>query len=108
PNLEGALSSRIKLELDRGYIKVDDRYQTSTPGIYAAGDIIGPPWLAHVATYEAVQAVNGMFDHSRPRRVTQFPSCTYCLPQVASQGLTEQAAKEKGISYKIGKFPFTA
>lgn len=108
PNLEKSVSPRVKLELERGYIKVDDRYQTNVSGIYAAGDIIGPPWLAHVATYEAVQAVNGMFGHSKPRLVTQFPSCTYCIPQVASQGLTEKAAKEKGISYKVGKFPFTA
>lgn len=108
PNLEKTLSPRVKLDLERGYIKVDDSYQTSTPGIYAAGDIIGPPWLAHVATFEAVQAVNGIFGHSQPRRVTQFPGCTYCQPQVASQGLTEQAAKEAGISYKVGKFPFTA
>lgn len=108
PNLEKAVSPKVKLDLERGYIKINDRYQTSTPGIYAAGDIIGPPWLAHTATFEAVQAVNGMFDHSKPRRVTQFPGCTYCQPQVASQGLTEKAAKEAGIPYKIGKFPFTA
>lgn len=108
PNLDGTVSSRVKLELDRGYIKVDDTYQTSTAGIYAAGDIIGPPWLAHTATFEAVQAVNGMFGHSKPRRVTQYPGCTYCQPQVASQGLTEKAAKEKGIKYTVGKFPFTA
>lgn len=108
PNLEGTLSPRVKLDFDRGYIKVDDNYQTNVPGIYAAGDIIGPPWLAHTATFEAVQAVNGMFGHSKPRRVTQFPGCTYCQPQVASQGLTEKAAKEKGIKYTVGKFPFTA
>ncbi len=108
PNLEKTISPRVKLDLERGYIKVDDRYQTSTRGIYAAGDIIGPPWLAHTAPFEAVQAVNGMFDHSKPRRVTQFPGCTYCQPQVASQGLTEKAAKEAGIPYKVGKFPFTA
>lgn len=108
PNLEGAISPRVKLDLDRGYLKVDDSYQTSTPGIYAAGDIIGPPWLAHTATFEAIQAVNGMFGHSKPRRVTQYPGCTYCQPQVASHGLTEKAAKEKGIKYKVGKFPFTA
>jgi dihydrolipoamide dehydrogenase len=108
PNLEGTLSPRVKLVFDRGYIKVDDNYQTTVPGIFAAGDIIGPPWLAHTATFEAVQAVNGMFGHSKPRRVTQFPGCTYCQPQVASQGLTEKAAKEKGIKYTVGKFPFTA
>ncbi len=108
PNLDGALAPNVKLELDRNYLKVGDDYQTSVKGIYAAGDIIGPPWLAHVATYEAVNAVNGMFGHSKPKRVKNFPGCTYCQPQVASTGLTEKAAKEKKLDYKVGKFPFTA
>jgi dihydrolipoamide dehydrogenase len=107
-NLEGVLSKNVKLELDRNYLKVGDDYQTNVKGIYAAGDIIGPPWLAHVATFEAVSAVNGMFGHGRPHRVKNFPGCTYCQPQVASTGLTEQAAKEKKLEYKVGKFPFTA
>lgn len=99
----------VKLELtDRGYIKVDDNYQTSVPGIYAAGDIIGPPWLAHVASFEALQAVEGMFTKHKPKKVTVFPGCTYCHPQVASVGLTERAAKEKGLKFKVGKFPYAA
>jgi dihydrolipoamide dehydrogenase len=94
---------------DRGYIKTDARYQTSLRGVYAAGDIIGPPWLAHVASYEAIQAVNGIFDAaSKPKKVDTFPGCTYCHPQVASVGLTERAAKEKGLKFKVGKFPFLA
>jgi len=108
PNTDGLLSSKIKLNEDRGFIVVDDNYQTSQKGIYAAGDIIGAPWLAHVATFEAIQAVNGMFGAAKPKRVTLFPGCTYCQPQVASIGMTEAKAKEKGIDYKIGKFPFTA
>ncbi|HXC02966.1 MAG TPA: dihydrolipoyl dehydrogenase [Opitutaceae bacterium] len=108
PNLEGALAANVKLELDRNYLKVDDTYQTNVKGIYAAGDIIGPPWLAHIATFEAVNAVNGMFGHGPAHRVKNFPGCTYCQPQVASTGLTEKACKEKGLDYKIGKFPFTA
>jgi len=108
PNLEGALAANLKPELERGYLKVGDDYQTSVKGVYAAGDIIGPPWLAHVATYEGINAVNGMFGHSKPKRVTTFPGCTYCQPQVGSIGLTEQVAKEKKLDYKIGKFPFTA
>jgi dihydrolipoamide dehydrogenase len=100
---------KLKLDLtERGYIKTDDTYQTSSAGIYAAGDIIGPPWLAHVASYEAVQAVNGMFGAGKPKKVTTFPGCTYCQPQVASVGLTERAAKEKGLKYKVGKFPYMA
>lgn len=107
-NMEGLLSGRVKLDLDRGYIKVNDRYESSVPGIYAAGDIIGPPWLAHVATFESIQAVNGMFGHAKPKRVREFPACTYCLPQVASIGQTEKKLKEEGIDYKVGKFPFQA
>jgi len=108
-NIGSMLSSKINVEMDRGYIVVNDRYETSVPGIYAAGDVIGPPWLAHVATWEAVQAVNGMFEEDFiPRKVELFPGCTYCQPQVASIGLTERAAKEKGYEYKIGKFPFSA
>ncbi len=108
PNLEGALSSKVKLELERGYVKVNDNYESSAKGIYAAGDIIGPPWLAHVATFEAVNAVNAMFGHHHAGRVKIFPGATYCQPQIASSGLTEKAAKEKKLDYKIGKFPFTA
>lgn len=107
-NLDGVLAPGLKPELDRNYLKVDDNYQTSIKGIYAAGDIIGPPWLAHVANYEAVNAVNGMFGHGKAKRVKNFPGCTYCQPQVSSTGLTEKAAKEKGLNYKVGKFPFTA
>jgi dihydrolipoamide dehydrogenase len=100
----------IKLGLtDRGYIQTNDRYQTTVPGVFAAGDIIGPPWLAHVASYESIQAVEGMFVPGfKPKKVTLFPGCTYCHPQVASIGLTERAAKEKGLKYKVGKFLFMA
>ena len=100
---------KLKLELtERSYIKTDDRYQTSAGGVYAAGDIIGPPWLAHVASWEAIQAVEGMFDKTEPRKIREFPGCTYCQPQVASIGLTERAAKESGRKFRIGKFPFSA
>lgn len=103
------LPGGMKLELtDRGYIRTKDNYETNVPGVYAAGDIIGPPWLAHVASYEAVQAVEGMFGKGKPKKVTVFPGCTYCQPQVASIGLTERAAKEKGLKFKVGKFPFQA
>jgi dihydrolipoamide dehydrogenase len=99
----------LKFELVKGFLKTDDRYQTSVPGVYAAGDIIGPPWLAHVASYEAVQAIEGIVDPKfKPKKVGVFPGCTYCMPQVASVGLTERAAKEKGLKFKVGKFPFMA
>ncbi|MEM9026137.1 MAG: FAD-dependent oxidoreductase [Verrucomicrobiota bacterium] len=107
-NTEGLLSNKVTLKDTRGYLDVDANYQTSTPGIYAAGDIIGPPWLAHIATFEAIQAVNGMFGAGKPHRYDAFPGCTYCQPQVASIGLTEKTCKEEGIDYKVGKFPFQA
>lgn len=108
-NLEGVLAEGLKLELDRGYVKTSDAYETSVAGIYAAGDIIGPPWLAHVASHEAIEAVEGMFiKGKKPKKVTVFPGCTYCQPQVASVGLTEAKAKEKGIKFKVGKFPYRA
>lgn len=99
----------LKVKLDaKGWIETNDRYETSVKGVFAAGDIIGPPWLAHVASFEAIQAVEGMFAGKGPRKVSVFPGCTYCQPQVASVGLTERAAKEKGLKYKVGKFPFMA
>lgn len=108
PNLQGVFSDKCKVELDRGYIKVDENYQTSLPQVFATGDVVGPPWLAHVATFRAVQAVNGMFEHANPIPLDSFPGCTYCQPQVASIGLTEEKAKEEGVAYKVGKFPFAA
>jgi dihydrolipoamide dehydrogenase len=104
------LPKGAQLKLDKkGYIEVNDRYETSLSGVYAAGDVIGPPWLAHVASWEAIQAVEGMFITDRkPKRVKVYPGCTYCQPQVASVGLTEKAAKEQGLKFKAGKFPFSA
>ncbi len=103
------LPAGVKFELDnKGYLKTNDQYGASVKGIYGAGDIIGPPWLAHVASYEAVQAIEGMFGVVKPKKVSVFPGCTYCHPQVASVGLTERAAKEKGLKFKVGKFPFLA
>ncbi|HUB67311.1 MAG TPA: dihydrolipoyl dehydrogenase [Candidatus Methylacidiphilales bacterium] len=108
-NLDGLLAAGMKLETDRGYLKTNDRYETSVKGIYAAGDIIGPPWLAHVASHEAIEAVEGLFvPGKKPHKVTVFPGCTYCQPQVASIGLTEKKAKEQGLKFKVGKFPYKA
>ena len=94
---------------ERGFVQIDERYQTSLPGVYAIGDISGPPWLAHTASFEAVQCVDGIFvDGHQPKQVDQFPGCTYCYPEVASVGATERALKEKGVEYKVGKFPYQA
>jgi dihydrolipoamide dehydrogenase len=108
-NLDGALDAAVRLELEKGYVKVDGRYKSSMAGVFAAGDIIGPPWLAHVASFEAIEAVNGIFDAKyQPKKVGVFPGCTYCQPQVASIGLTEAAAKEKKLKFKVGRFPYRA
>ncbi len=94
---------------ERGFIKVGDRYETSLPNVYAVGDISGPPWLAHTASFEAIQCVEGLFvDGHTPRKVGNFPGCTYAHPQVASVGKTERALKEEGVDYKVGNFPFSA
>ena len=106
---DGLLAPGLKLETDRGYLKTNERYETSAKGIYAAGDIIGPPWLAHVASHEAIEAVEGLFvPGKKPHKVTVFPGCTYCQPQVASIGITERKAKEQGLKYKVAKFPYKA
>ncbi|MEM6911601.1 MAG: dihydrolipoyl dehydrogenase [Verrucomicrobiota bacterium] len=98
-----------KAKLDRGYLVVNDRYETTMKGVFAVGDIIGPPWLAHTASFEAIQCIEGIYKQGHtPKRVETFPGCTYCHPQVASVGLTERAAKEKGIDYITGKIPFQA
>ena len=108
-NTDGLLAPGLKLETDRGYLKTNERYETSVKGIYAAGDIIGPPWLAHVASHEAIEAVEGLFvAGKKPHKVTIFPGCTYCQPQVASIGLTERAAKEKNLKFHTAKFPYKA
>ncbi len=106
--VQPVLPAGLDLKTDRGYLVTDDRYQTSQKGVYAVGDIIGPPWLAHVASWEAIQCVDGLYNDHAPKKVDVFPGCTYCHPQVASVGLTEEAAKEQGIAYKVGKFPFQA
>ena len=99
----------LKLSEKGSWLNTDANYETNVKGIYGAGDIIGPPWLAHVASYEAVQAVEGMYKSGhKPKKVTIFPGCTYCSPQVASVGLTEAAVKAKGLKYKVGKFPYQA
>ena len=94
---------------DRGYVKMNERYETSQEGVYVIGDINGPPWLAHTGMFEAVQCVDGLFvEGHTPRQVGNFPGCTYCYPEVASVGKTEEALKEEGVDYKVGKFPFQA
>ncbi len=106
PVLPGGLQPALT---ERGYIQVGARYETSLPGVYAAGDITGPPWLAHTASFEAVQAVEGLYLNGHtPRQIKNFPGCTYCHPQVASVGKTERELKAAGVEYRVGKIPFMA
>ena len=95
--------------LEKGWIKTDHFLQTSAAGIYAIGDVSGPPWLAHVASHEGITAVEHLAGlNVKPLHYDNVPGCTYCSPQVASIGLTEKAAREAGYELKIGKFPYRA
>jgi len=108
-NVEGLGLEDVGIVPEKSFINVDKFYRTSVPNIYAIGDIIGPPLLAHVASHEGIitaEHIAGKQPHSMD--YASVPGCTYCQPQVASIGLTEEAAKEKGLKVKIGKFPFMA
>ncbi|WP_149536863.1 dihydrolipoyl dehydrogenase [Siccirubricoccus phaeus] len=95
------------VKVDRTHVVVDEYSRTDEPGIYAIGDLTGPPWLAHKASHEGVICVEAIAGrHPHPLDVSVIPGCTYCRPQVASVGLTEEAAKAKGHEVKIGRFPF--
>ena len=108
-NVENIGLEQLGIELHRGYIKVDERYRTNAAGVYAIGDVIGPPWLAHVASAEGITCVESIAGKNPPLvNYKNIPGCTYCQPQVASVGLTEKQAREQGYELKIGKFPFTA
>jgi len=108
-NIEDIGLENVGVATDRGAITVDGYARTSVDGIYAVGDVAGPPWLAHKATHEAITCVEKIAGHDVPMfSKDNIPGCTYCQPQVASVGLTERAAKEAGMKYKIGKFPFKA
>ncbi len=108
-NLENWGFETFGVELERGFIKVDDYYRTNVANVYAIGDVIGPPQLAHVASHEGEVCVEKIAGKApQPIDYTCVPSCTYCQPQVASVGFTEQKLKESGRAYKVGKFPFSA
>jgi len=99
----------LGIELERGYVKVNPTMQTAVPHIYAIGDVINTPWLAHVASAEGILAVEHMAGQPvKPINYDRVPSCTYCEPEVASVGLTEARARERGYDVQIGKFPFSA
>ena len=108
-NIEGFGLDTLGVEIERGHIKVDKFMQTNVPGVYAIGDVIGAPWLAHVASMEGVVAAEHIAGHpTHGMEYDNIPGCTYCQPQVASVGMTEKQAREAGYEIKIGKFPFKA
>jgi dihydrolipoamide dehydrogenase len=106
-NVEDLGLEGTKIQVDRTHIITDAFGRTGEPGIYAIGDLTGPPWLAHKASHEGiicVEAIAGLHPHAMD--TLNIPGCTYCRPQVASVGLTEAAAKARGHEVKVGRFPF--
>jgi dihydrolipoamide dehydrogenase len=106
-NVENIGLEGTKVQVDRTHVVTDAMGRTGEPGVYAIGDLTGPPWLAHKASHEGimvVEAIAGMHPHAMD--TSNIPGCTYCRPQVASVGLTEAAAKAKGHEVRVGRFPF--
>ena len=105
-NIENLGLEKLGVKTERGAIVVDALNRTNVPGIYAIGDVAGPPLLAHKAEHEGeicVEAIKGLNPHPLDKRL--IPGCTYCTPQIASVGLTEQAAKDKKLDIRVGRFP---
>jgi dihydrolipoamide dehydrogenase len=108
-NVEGLGLERLGIKTARGCIVTDGLGRTSMPGVYAIGDVAGPPMLAHKAGHEGVicvEAIKGLHPHALDK--ARIPGCTYCMPQVASVGLTEARAREGGRDVRVGRFPFRA
>ncbi len=108
-NIEKLGLEAVGVKTERGAIVIDAFGKTNVEGIYAIGDVAGPPWLAHKASHEGILCVEKIAGHDvRPMDKKNIPGCTYCQPQIASVGYTEAQAKEAGYEVKVGKFPFTA
>ncbi|MGH7247409.1 MAG: dihydrolipoyl dehydrogenase, partial [Pseudomonadota bacterium] len=107
-NVEGIGLEGTAIKVEKTHVVVDEFCRTGEPGIYAIGDLVGPPWLAHKASHEGVLCIEKIAGRNdvRPLDVTNVPGCTYCRPQVASVGLTEKAARAAGHDVKVGHFPF--
>jgi len=109
-NVQGFGLEEVGVELYKNHIKVNkETYETNVSGIFAIGDVIGAPWLAHVASHEGIHCIESIKGiKNKPIDYNNIPGCTYCQPQVASVGYTEEKAKKAGYEIKIGKFPFMA
>jgi len=107
-NTEGLNLDKIGVQVDRGHIVTNDFGETATPGVWAIGDVTGAPWLAHKASHEGIVAVEKLAGVKgvHPINKANIPGCTYCRPQVASVGFTEEKARAAGKEIKVGKFPF--
>ncbi len=105
-NTDGIGLEALGVELDRGHIKTDAHCQTNVKGLYAIGDCAGAPWLAHKASHEGIHAAEHIAGFKTPNIHSPIAGCTYTQPQVASVGVTEQAAKAEGREIKVGRFPF--
>ncbi|HUF88658.1 MAG TPA: dihydrolipoyl dehydrogenase [Gemmatimonadota bacterium] len=109
PVSDGIGLENVSAVVDRGYVQVDEWCETAEPGVYAIGDVIPTPWLAHVASMEGVMVVERIAGRDvRPVPYDETPNCTYCDPEVASVGLTEAGARDAGYDVRVGKFPFVA
>jgi dihydrolipoamide dehydrogenase len=109
PYLEGLGLEGTNIKVERGSVQVDEFCRTGEPNVYAIGDVIPTPWLAHLASKEGILAVEQIAGaHAEPINMRLVPSCTYCDPEVASVGLTEQKARDAGYDVKVAKFPFSA
>ena len=110
PFIEGLGLEGTKVKVERGAISVDEFCRTDEPNVYAIGDVIPTPWLAHLASKEGILAVEQIAGHedARPINLRHVPSCTYCDPEVASVGLTEKKARDEGYDVKVAKFLFSA
>jgi len=109
-NVEGIGLENIGVDLFKNHIKVNkETFETSVKNIFAIGDVIGPPWLAHVASAEGIHCIESIKElNTHPINYNTIPGCTYCQPQVASIGVTEAEAVKNGLEIKVGKFPFMA
>ncbi|MBT7377097.1 MAG: dihydrolipoyl dehydrogenase [Candidatus Marinimicrobia bacterium] len=108
-NIEDIGLEEVEVSLDKGWISTNGFMQTNIEGIYAIGDVAGPPWLAHVASEEGIIAAEHLAgENPEPMKYDNIPGCTYCHPEVASVGLTEKAARDAGYELKVGNFPFRA
>jgi dihydrolipoamide dehydrogenase len=107
-NVEGIGLEGTKIKVEKTHVVIDEYCRTGEPGVYAIGDLCGPPWLAHKASHEGVVCVEKIagLNDVHPLDWTNIPGCTYCRPQVASVGLTEARARADGYDVKVGRFPF--